>query len=125
MTLQDQLRVLIERNHTKLLEQVASVAQLLAERDREGNLEPAPLVEAQRLTHQMRGAAGSIGFGEIGAAAAALDENLKVLCKGSGAVPGNHLQPSLVLLAALRTVAGRTKPETSTLYNADLSRFAR
>ncbi|MGE5260603.1 MAG: hypothetical protein ACM3MH_06970 [Actinomycetota bacterium] len=125
MTLQDQLRVLIERNHTKLLEQVATLAQLLAERDREGNLELAPLIEAQRLTHQMRGAAGSIGFGEMGVAAAALDESLKALCRANGAIPGVQLGPSLALLASLRTVAGETNPQTSTLYNADLSRFTR
>jgi HPt (histidine-containing phosphotransfer) domain-containing protein len=125
MTLQEQLRALIERNHTKLLDQVATLTQLLAERDRSGKIGRAPIVEAQRLTHQMRGAAGSIGFGQIGAAAAELDENLKMLRKGGGEIPADQLGSSLALLATLQRVASESNPEASALYHADPSQLRR
>jgi HPt (histidine-containing phosphotransfer) domain-containing protein len=125
MTLQEQLRALIERNHTKLLDQVATLTQLLAECDRSGKLGQAPIVEAQRLTHQMRGAAGSIGFGKISAAAAELDESLKTLREGDGEIPADQLGASLALLAALQHVASESYPEASPLYHADPSQLCR
>jgi HPt (histidine-containing phosphotransfer) domain-containing protein len=125
MTLQEQLRLLIERNHTKLLDQVATLTQLLAERDQSGKLGRAAIIEAQRLTHQMRGAAGSIGFGKIGAAAAELDESLKTLRKGGGRIPANQLGSPLALLATLQRVAGESNPEASALYHADPSQLCR
>ena len=121
MTLQEQLRALIERNHSRLLDQIAILTGLLAERDPEGMLGPAPIIEAQHLTHQLRGAAGSIGFSEIGAAAAALDESLKTLREEGRAFPADQLEPSLTFLAALRRLAGETAPEASALYHADLA----
>jgi HPt (histidine-containing phosphotransfer) domain-containing protein len=125
MTLHEQLRALIERNHTRLLDQVATLTRLLVERDQGSKLGRAPIVEAQRLTHQMRGAAGSIGFGEIGTAAAALDESLKALRKGGRAISARQLGSALALLAALQRVAGESNPERSALYHADLSLFGR
>ncbi len=65
MTLQEQLRALVGRNHARLLDQVATLTELLAERDQSEKLRRAPIVEAQCLTHQMRGAAGSIGTGRF------------------------------------------------------------
>ncbi len=125
MTMQEQLRALIERNHTKLLEQLATVTRLLAARDRADTFPPSPIIEAQGLTHQMKGAAGSIGFGKMGSAAAALDKSLRMLGAQGRAIPADQLEPSLALLAALQRVARESTPNQSTLYDADLSRLAR
>jgi hypothetical protein len=56
MTMREQLRALIERNHTTLLHQLATVTRLLAAREQGGTLEPGPIVRAQSITHQLKGA---------------------------------------------------------------------
>jgi HPt (histidine-containing phosphotransfer) domain-containing protein len=124
MTMQEQFRALVQRNHARLVEQSAAVGRLLT-RIEEGGAVSEALTEAQSITHQMKGAAGSIGFPDMGAAAAALDENLKGLRKQLGAISPDRLQTTLGLFAALERIAGETTPGMSTLYNADLSQLAR
>jgi HPt (histidine-containing phosphotransfer) domain-containing protein len=124
MTMQEQIRALVHRNHAKLLEHSAIVGGLLTQIEAGGAVLEA-LTKAQNLTHQMKGAAGSIGFAEMGSAAAALDENLKALRKQSGAISPSQLQSALDLFAALQRIAGQTAPEMSALYNADLSHLER
>ena len=123
MTVQEQLRALIRRNHAKLLEQMATVGCLLTPTEESGAVTLEAITEAENLTHQMKGAAGSIGFPEMGVAAAALDENLKELRKQVDAIPLEQLQASLELFAVLQRVAGETAPQTSRLYDTDLSKL--
>jgi HPt (histidine-containing phosphotransfer) domain-containing protein len=125
MTMRDKLRALIERNHTKLLDQLATVKRLLAEGDQSGTLDPDPIVEAQSLTHQLKGAAGTIGFGRLSAAASALDESLTTLLAHGRSIAIDQLERPLILLAALQHVAEETTPQNSILYHADLPRLAR
>lgn len=125
MSIEEELRILIERNYAKLLDQLATVTRLLDARDQEGSLGHDPIIEAQGLTHQMKGAAGTIGFGPMGAAAAALDESLRMLRARGRSIPADQLARPLALLSALQRAAGETAPENSTLYKAGLSRFAR
>jgi HPt (histidine-containing phosphotransfer) domain-containing protein len=125
MTMQEQLRALIARNHAKLMQQLGVVSQLLAQTDASGALPQAVIAEMEGITHQMKGAAGSIGFPEISRAAAALDENLKALQKQHGAVPHDQLQTCVELLGALQRLARGTTPENSAHYNTDLSKLAR
>ena len=124
MSIEEQLRTLIERNYVKLLDQLATVTRLLDERDQGGTLGPGAIIEAQGLTHQMKGAAGTIGFGAMGAAAAALDESLRMLLARGRSIPADQLKRPLALLAALQRAAEETAPEKSSLYEADLSQFA-
>ena len=77
------------------------------------------------VTHQVKGAAGSIGFPEIGRAAAVLDENLKALQKQAGDVPQDQLRVCVELSGELQRLARGTTPEMSALYDADLSKLAR
>lgn len=125
MTMQEQLRALIARNHAKLMQQLTVVHQLLAQTDANGALPQAVLAEMEGVTHQVKGAAGSIGFPEIGRAAAVLDENLKALQKQAGAVPQDQLRVCVELLGKLQRLARGTTPEMSALYDADLSKLAR
>ncbi|MGZ5863680.1 MAG: Hpt domain-containing protein [Methyloceanibacter sp.] len=125
MTMQEQLRALIERNHTRLLDQLATVTRLLAAREQGGTLEPGPIVQAQSITHQLKGAAGTIGFGAISAAADALDESLTMLLAHGMSIAADQLERPLALLAVLQHVAKETTPENSILYDADLPLLAR
>ena len=115
---------MIERHYLKLLDQLATVTRLLDARDQGGSLGHGSIIEAQGLTHQMKGAAGTIGFGAMGAAAA-LDESLRMLLTRDRSIPADQLKRPLALLSALQRAAGETAPENSTLYRADLSQFAR
>ena len=123
--MQEQLRALIARNHAKLMQQLTVVHQLLAQTDANGALPQAVLAEMEGVTHQVKGAAGSIGFPEIGRAAAVLDENLKALQKQAGAVPQDQLRVCVELSGKLQRLARGTTPEMSALYDADLSKLAR
>ncbi len=121
MTVQEQLRALIERHVANLGEQLSTVADLLTP---SGAMLPvAQADEAEGIMHQLKGTAGSMGFPEVGAVAAELDEHLKVLKNSPEAIPAAKLQPTLDLLAKLKRLSESTTPEMSTLYNADLSRL--
>jgi hypothetical protein len=47
MSIEEELRTLIERNYVKLLDQLATVTRLLDERDQGGSLGPGAIIEAQ------------------------------------------------------------------------------
>ncbi len=78
MTIDEQLRALVLRHHANLHEQIATVTRLLETRDAQGNATPCA-AEAQGITHQLKGTAGSMGFPNVSVAAGALDDSLKIL----------------------------------------------
>jgi len=125
MTLQEELRTLIERSHANFLEQIATVGRLLRQHDADGALSPDGINEAQAITHQLKGTAGSMGFQSVGAAASALDESLKSLKKQSVPVAAQQLLTALDLWTALQRIGDMTTPEMSTLYEVDLSKLTR
>jgi HPt (histidine-containing phosphotransfer) domain-containing protein len=125
MTMQEQLRALVERHHIHLVEQISTVRQLLAPPDATGALPATQVVEAESIMHQMKGTAGSMGFPDIGAAATALDNTLKTLKTLPGPIPAAQLELPLGQLADLQRITERTTPAMSKLYNADLSGLAR
>jgi hypothetical protein len=71
----------------------------------------------------MRGTAGSLGFPDIAAAAAALDDDLKRLVE-QGCVSAAQLRVSKALFIQLRQIASQVTPQGSILYDADLSMLA-
>ncbi len=125
MTMQEQLRVLVERHLVNLAGQLATVTELLTANGEGETLPVAKAVEAEEITHQVKGTAGSMGFADIGTAASALDECLKVLRKSPGPITAAQLQPALELHAVLRRITEATTPNMSSLYNADVSKLAR
>ncbi len=122
MTMQEQLRALVERHLVHLVEQLATVTELLTPAG--DTLPVIKAVEAQAITHQIKGTAGSMGFPEISAIATALDDSLKTLKAADAPIPLADLQPALEQLANLRRVSEATTPVMSKLYNADLSKLA-
>jgi len=125
MSVQEQLRALVHRHHANLAEQIASVDRLLTARDEEGHAPHDSIVEAQGITHQMKGTAGSMGFAALSTAAAELDTSLKQLKALDGAVTSDQMQEASQFLSSLQKIASETTPEMSTLYNADLSQLAK
>ena len=119
MTMQEQLRALVERHHANILEQIAELGRLL----RAGG---APceagrsLERAQSLSYQISGTAASMGFTELSAAAGQLDDGLKALMRETGTAAKR--KETLALLEEVRRVANATTPEMSALYQGDLFR---
>jgi HPt (histidine-containing phosphotransfer) domain-containing protein len=125
MTMQEQIRALVERHHVHLVEQITTVRQLITPPDTSGAIPVAQVVEAESIMHQMKGTAGSMGFPDIGAAATALDESLKILKKLPGPIAPAQIELSLDQLAILQRITESTTPAMSKLYDADLSTLGR
>ena len=124
MTVQKQMRDLLNRHCTNLLDQVEMVGQLLSQSCDVGTQSPTPIAQAQNITHQIIGATGSMGFPDVAAAASALDDNLKLLAAEQHGVSQSQLQVSKQLFERLQKIASQATPERSRLYDADLSRLA-
>jgi HPt (histidine-containing phosphotransfer) domain-containing protein len=124
MTVQEQMRDLLKRHCTNLLDQVEMVGQLLSQSCDVGAQSPTPIAKAQNITHQIIGTTGSMGFPDVAAAASALDDNLQLLAADQHRVSQSQLQVSKQLFARLQKVASQATPERSRLYDADLSRLA-
>ena len=124
MTLQEQMRDLLNRHCAYLLDQVETVGQLLSQCCDVGTQSPTPIAKAQNITHQIIGTTGSMGFPDVAAAASALDDNLKLLAAEQHGVSQSQLQVSKQLFERLQKIASQATPERSRLYDADLSRLA-
>ncbi|MEN8162427.1 MAG: Hpt domain-containing protein [Myxococcota bacterium] len=74
----DALRELRADFRARLPERVAAVAAAL-DAARARPYEPAPLAEARRLAHALKGTASSYGFAEIGDSLEAVEEALDAL----------------------------------------------
>jgi HPt (histidine-containing phosphotransfer) domain-containing protein len=121
MTVQEQLRALVERHLSHLGEDLATIGALLTPKG--DTLPVAQVSEAEAITHQLKGTSGSMGLPDISGAASALDETLKLLCKAPAPIPAVELQAAQEQLATLRRIAEGTTPAMSTLYNADVSKL--
>jgi HPt (histidine-containing phosphotransfer) domain-containing protein len=127
MTVEDQLRALIERHCLTIRNGVVEIGRALAGRAQPGEARragPADAVtRAEALAHQLKGGSGSIGFVEVSAAATALDDHLKALLAGDDAEIGSQAERTRDLFARLQRAAAAMRPESSTLFRADLSGF--
>jgi len=121
--MQTQLRDLVRTHHVNLLTQIDRLSQMLA-----GIAAPDAgcadaIAAAEGLAHQIKGASGSIGFADVSRAATVLDDHLKSLVALGGDVTADQIEASIALVGELQRIATNTTPESSTLYNADLSRL--
>jgi len=121
-TMQDQLRALVREHHGNLLKQIDRLGQLLSSISVPDAGCAEAIAEAKALTHQIKGAGGSIGFQDVSCAATILDDDLKGLVDLGAQVTSDQIQRSLALFGDLQRTAQGTTPESSTLYSADLSR---
>lgn len=120
--MQDQLRDLVRTHHVNLLAQIDKLGEMLTSLDAADAACAQAVAEAEGLCHQIKGAGGSIGFADVSRAATILDDHLKSLVASGGDVTAAQIQTSIGLSDDLQRIARETTPESSTLYNADLSR---
>lgn len=121
-TMQDQLRALVREHHGNLLKQIDRLGQVLSSISVPDASSADAIAEAKALTHQIKGAGGSIGFQDVSRGATVLDDYLKELVELGAQVTPDQMQRSLALFGDLQRMAQGTTPESSTLYNTDLSR---
>lgn len=123
MTVQEQMRDILKRYCLKLLDQIEILDRLLTQSGGIGNQCSATLASARIVTHEMKGTGGSLGFPDIAAAAAALDDDLRLLAK-QDCISEHQLQVTKEAFAHLQAIASQLTPERSALYDADLSPLA-
>lgn len=117
--MQDQLNRLIEKHCTSIKDTVSAIGRLLNQVA--GNLAIDPLAaihEAEALAHQLKGSSGTAGFREISHAATALDDHLKVLCRGKAESITYGINEAIELFKGLDVVARDVTPSSSMLYKA-------
>jgi HPt (histidine-containing phosphotransfer) domain-containing protein len=117
--IQDQLRMLLHTHHGNLLKQIDTLGQMLGDGAAH---QAASVTAAEGLAHQIKGAGGSIGFAEISQAATVLDDQLKALVAQGGDASPEQMEAARALFLDLDRIARGTTPESSTLYNANLTR---
>ena len=118
-SVQDQLRMLLHTHHGTLIKQIDTLGQMLAGADAH---RAAALADAEGLAHQIKGAGGSIGFAQVSEAATMLDDQLKGLVAQGGDAAPEQMESVRALFLDLDQIAKGTTPESSTLYNANLTR---
>jgi HPt (histidine-containing phosphotransfer) domain-containing protein len=120
----EQLREILKRGCASLRDQVETVGRLLPQIATSADDAAVTIAEAQAITHQIKGTSGTIGFKDLAAAAAALDDSLKQLGERPMRVDQNQLQISNQLFTRLQTIARETTCENSALYDVDVSTLA-
>jgi HPt (histidine-containing phosphotransfer) domain-containing protein len=116
--MQAQLNRVIEKHCVTLKEHVATLGGMLAGVARNAADPLSAVREAEALAHQLKGSSGTAGFHDISRAATALDDYLKVLCRGSGEAATAGVNKALELFQSLDRAALGATPGTSTLYKA-------
>jgi HPt (histidine-containing phosphotransfer) domain-containing protein len=123
MTVQQQVRNLLERYCERLFDQIKILDEVLSNKSNIGAPSSA-ITGAREITHEMRGTAGSLGFPDIAALGAALDDDLKRLVE-QDRISAAQLHVSKALFVELRRIASQANPQKSLLHDADLSILAR
>jgi HPt (histidine-containing phosphotransfer) domain-containing protein len=118
--MQEELRALIARHCGTIAGKVESLSGIVTGLARGGAHAGEQIVTAIALAHEIRGSAGSIGFRDVFKAATALEDSLKVLSKAGGAADN-----TVDRMNALADIALNLRPESSSLFDADLSGLAR
>lgn len=115
----DLLNQLIEKHLGSLRAIVAAIRGLDAAIGHGGEEGREAARRAFSLAHQIAGAAGSIGFGDVSLAGRALEQELRPLAE-AGSSPGPQQLLSIqALIDRLEAVVLAQRPETSTLYGRD------
>jgi HPt (histidine-containing phosphotransfer) domain-containing protein len=115
---QDKLNDLIERHCETIKRTVQTIGDMLSAIAGGADDPLGVVTEAEALVHQLKGGAGTAGFGEISRTATALDDQLKLLCRGSANEVSSHLVKAMELFQALDAAAREATPSTSVLYKA-------
>lgn len=121
--MQDQLRALITRHCTTIRDYVDHVGDNLAFLAAQEEDADASFHRALELAHQIKGTSGSIGFHELSRLAALFSEYLRTLYPVHGAEAVAQTGEVMKLFSEMSRLAHTLRPQDSSLYDADLSRF--
>lgn len=119
--MQDQLRALIRKHCETVARRVQALGAELGRLSARGTDHAAVLRAARESAHQITGASGAMGFRAVSAAAQTLERYLEELAHAGPPLPSAARQAVMRLYADLQATAQAATPESSTLYNADLS----
>jgi HPt (histidine-containing phosphotransfer) domain-containing protein len=121
---QDRLRDLIVR-HCETLRANADLLAALIAGMRDSPRTSGQLVrDALHIAHQIAGAGGSIGFGEISALASDIEHALEPIVAANGTPTAAQQEKLDALLGEFRKVAAELRPELSTLHGVDIAAAA-
>ena len=117
--MQEQLNLLIEKHCASIQGTVSEIGNLLKQISTNSSANGLAIVQdAEALAHQLKGSSGTAGFREICEAATALDDHLKVLCRGEAESVANGMGESMKLFGRLDQATRGVTPSASTLYRA-------
>jgi len=119
-SMQPALQALIEKYCLTLEGQMRELQDLLSGFDQSEIDQPFDVAPATELVHRIAGIAGSMGYPAVSDAAAALERMLRIVEKTDGVADAETVGNVTTLYSALQLAAGMVKPETSTLFSADL-----
>ncbi|MGB0086132.1 MAG: Hpt domain-containing protein [Rhodomicrobiaceae bacterium] len=115
--MQDKLNAIIEKYCGTIKTSVRMIGRLLDE-VAQGVPDPlATIKEAEALAHQLKGSSGTAGFNEISAAATALDDQLKILCRSNAADGPLAIDAASERFRSLEQLALAATPSSSSLYS--------
>jgi HPt (histidine-containing phosphotransfer) domain-containing protein len=117
--MQDRLNILLEKHCETIKGSVTALGRLLADLSAGTSSDPIGEVEAaEALAHQLKGSSGTAGFQEVSRAATALDDHLKLLCRGEPASVVSGMSEAMSLYQTLERITLNTTPSSSRLYHA-------
>lgn len=117
VNVREQIRALLARHCTGLLEDVEAIAAVVSASRAEVENEKAALTHAIELTHGIKSASGSLGFHDVSARAAQLEICLKALAAQRGET--TQMEQALAEFSALQMLARTLTPQMSTLYDVE------
>ncbi|NND49445.1 MAG: hypothetical protein HKN60_04260 [Rhizobiales bacterium] len=117
MNVQQRVNEIIARHCTWMAEQIEQLEKSCAPDKRADQLGCAELGQMRELVHQMNGSSGTVGFAEIGRAAARLEDHLVELMERQGSTISKADWSILTAqLDDLRQLISKARPEHSSLY---------
>jgi len=115
--MQDRLRQLINRHCTWLHDTMPALRHNLLPLITQGQADCEAVRAAKVMSHQIKGSSGSVGFGEISAAATELDNHLSKLMQAGSPAGADERKLLENLCIKLANIVATVTPETSALYN--------
>lgn len=121
--MQDQLRELIRKHCATLAQRVQGLGEVIGNLTTEMKDADATLREGREIAHQITGASGSMGFPPVSAAAQTLERHLEAVMETGEPLTAAQVAQAGALFGELHNATQSAVPESSTIYNADLSQL--
>lgn len=120
MSLQDQLKALIERHCTTLINEADAIGTHIRQLEDASIDSSEAISNAIAMAHKIKGSSGSIGFAAISSAAGSLESYLSALASTGMEPTAAQVNTVAGLFNELNTLVRTVSPESSTLYNAGI-----